>query len=163
MDVSRISRAEIYGAVASAVLVLSLLFLDWFSLTAADSRVEDNIGWLCGIGELSCTGFGSFPILRWLLIAAATAPLVLAWIMARQHKLSWAPGEMTMVVGFTAFVLILYNGFIDKPGVGAESIGVSVKIGYWIALAAAAGISFSGIARSIEENKGTGRKAPGTV
>jgi len=163
MDVSRIARGEIYGAVASAVLVASLLFLDWFSLSAVDSREEQNIGWLCGTGDFDCTGFESFPILRWLLIAAATAPLILAWIMARQHKLSWAPGELTMVVGFTAFVLLLYNGFIDKPGVGVESIGVSLQLGYWVAVIAAAGISLSGIARTVESQKGAARKAPGTV
>lgn len=148
---------------AAAVLVAALIFLDWFSLTETTLRVDDNEGWLCGVGELECTGFDSFPILRWLLIAAATAPFVLAWIMARQHKLSWAPGEMTMVVGFTAFILILYNGFIDKPGQGPDEIGIGLEIGYFVALAAAAGIAFSGIARSIESQKGAPRRAPGTV
>ena len=50
----------------------------------------------------SCTGFETFPILRWLLLLAALAPLILAWILVRGHKLSWAPGEMTMVAGFAA-------------------------------------------------------------
>ena len=108
------------------ILVAALIFLDWFSLTETTLRVDDNEGWLCGVGEFECTGFDTFPILRWLLIAAATAPLVLAWIVVRGHKLSWAPGELTMVVGFTAFVLILYNGFIDKPGQGPDEIGIGL-------------------------------------
>ena len=36
----------------------------------------------------SCTGFETFPILRWLLIAAAVAPLILTYIVVRGHKLS---------------------------------------------------------------------------
>ena len=39
--------------------------------------------------------------MRWFLLAGALSPLILAWIIVRGHKLSWAPGEMTMVVGFT--------------------------------------------------------------
>ena len=35
-----------------------------------------------------------------------------------------------MVAGFTAFVLIAYNGIIDPPGSGIAEIGVSKEIGY---------------------------------
>jgi hypothetical protein len=160
MDLSRISRSELIGALASLVLVLSLLFLPWYDLAENPQR-EAGEGFICGVGEYSCTGFETFPILRWLLIAVAAAPLILSWILARGHKLSWQPGEMTMVVGFTAFVLILYNGVIDRPGSQIEEIGISLQIGYWVALIAAAGISACGIGRTLEGQRG--RKAPGTV
>ena len=39
-----------------------------------------------------------------------------------------------MVGGFAAFVLIGYNGIIDKPGSGIAETGVSLDYGYWIAL-----------------------------
>ena len=115
MDFSRLNPTRVaVGAAASLLLVVSILFLPWYSLTDVPERAAQN-AWLCGEGEFSCTGFETFPILRWLLIAAAFAPLILAYILVRGHQLSWAPGEMTMVVGFTAFVLIAYNGIIDMP------------------------------------------------
>jgi hypothetical protein len=161
MDLSKLSRAEVVGAIASAILVLSLIFLPWYDLSDNPTR-QAGEGFLCGVGDFTCTGFETFPILRWLLIAAASAPLILAYIVARGHKLSWAPGELTMVVGFVAFVLILYNGVIDPPGTELEEIGVSKQIGYWIALLASVGISAAGIARAMEAQKGP-RKTPGTV
>ena len=51
--------------------------------------------------------FEIFGILDWLLVAACLAPFILAWIVARGHKLTWRPGEVTMIVGMTAFVLII--------------------------------------------------------
>ncbi len=158
MDFSKLSRAEVLGAVASLVLVLSLFLLPWYDVDPLDGDRE----WICGEGDTSCTGWETFPILRWLLLLAASAPLILAWIVARGHTLSWAPGEMTMVVGFIAFLLILYNGTIDPVGSRQEEIGVSRAIGYYVALLSAVGISAAGIWRAMEAQRGT-RKAPGTV
>jgi hypothetical protein len=157
MDFSKLSRAEVMGAVASLVLVVSLLLLPWYHVDPFPDRQ-----WICGAGDTSCTGFETFPILRWLLLAAASAPLILAYIVVRGHKLSWAPGELTMVVGFTAFILILYNGTIDPVGSQQEEIGVSDQVGYYVALLAALGIAAAGIARAMEAQRGQ-RKTPGTV
>jgi hypothetical protein len=149
------------GGVAAILLVLSILFLPWFSLSDAATRNDNpDVNYICGTGELSCTGFETFPIMRWLLLAAAIAPLILAYVLIRGHKLSWAPGEMTMVVGFAAFVLILYNGIIDKP---SDTFEVSLNYGYWIALLSALGIAVTGFTRSVESAPRKTRKAPGTV
>lgn len=147
--------------VAAALLVVSLLFLPWFDLAENPAR-DSGEGFICGVDDYSCTGFETFPILRWLLLAAAAAPFILAYIVVRGKKLSWPPGEMTMVVGFTAFVLIAYNGLLDSPGSQTEEIGVTKQAGYYLALLASAGIAASGIGRSMEEQQRV-RKAPGTV
>lgn len=160
MDFSKRSKSDVIGAIAAVVMVLSLLFLDWFTLEQTDPRSAGE-DFICGVGQYACTGFDTFPILRWLLIAAAAAPFILTYIIMRDHKLSWAPGEMTMVVGFTAFVLILYNGFIDKPGSEGQEIGISLEIGYFVALVAALGLAASGVGRMMEA--GSVRKTPGTV
>lgn len=162
MDSSKLSRSEIIGVVAGLLLAVTLIFLPWYDLSHNPERDVGN-GFICGVDEYSCTGWETFPILRWLLLATAAAPLILAWIVVRGHKLSWAPGEMTMVVGFTAFVLIVYNGIIDKPGSQIAEIGVTVTIGYWVAIIAALGISGAGISRATEAQKGNLRKTPGTV
>ena len=111
--------------------------------------------------DFSCTGFETFPILRWLLLLAALAPLILAWILVRGHKLSYPPGEMTMVAGFAAFVLIAYNGIIDKPGSGPAEIGVSLDYGYWIALISAVVIAIVGFTRSRGERRAEDPQGPG--
>jgi hypothetical protein len=170
MDFSRLNRERVViGGLASILLVISILFLPWYSLEEdTPARIEGDPGFtsdafICGTGEFSCTGFETFPILRWLLLLAALSPLILAWILVRGHKLSWAPGELTMVSGFAATVLIAYNGIIDRPGSGTAEIGSSLDYGYWIALLAAITISATGFMRSLESGGRQARKAPGTV
>jgi hypothetical protein len=161
MRFERLERWEVVGIVSGAVLILSLLFLPWYSLGENPARAEGE-GFVCGAGDFDCTGFETFPILRWLLIAGALAPLILTYILLRGHRLSWPPGEMTMLVGIIAFALIGYNGIIDRPGSGTAEIGVELDLGYWIALLASIGIAVAGWLRSLEGQERT-RKAPGTV
>jgi hypothetical protein len=161
VDTSKLDRSEIIGMVAAAVLVLSLFFV-WFSLSTDPDVVQrgnEPANWACGVGDSSCTGWETFPILRWLLIAAAAAPFILAWIVIRGHALSWPRGELTAVVGATAFVLIAYNGLVSKPENGLE---MSLGIGYWLALLASIGIFISGGFRAVESGGGGRRKPPAT-
>jgi len=162
MDFSKLSRSEWLGLAASALLVISVLFLPWYHLAENPAR-EMGTGFVCGQNQFSCTGFETFPILRWLLLAAALAPWILAYIVVRDKKLSWPPGELTMTVGFTAFVLIAYNGIVDQPGSGSEEIGITKEIGYYVALLSALGIGIAGVGRAMEVEKDAPRKAPGTV
>lgn len=172
MDFSRLNATRVLvGGAAAILLILSLLFLPWFELETNPQREGgpasnpdfNSEAFICGEREFECTGFETFPIMRWLLLAAALSPLILAYILVRGHKLSWAPGELTMVVGFTAFVLIAYNGIIDRPGASIAQTGNSLAIGYWLALIAAFVISATGFARSLESGGRKARKAPGTV
>jgi hypothetical protein len=161
MDTSKLGRSEIIGMVAAAVLVLGL-FLEWYSLSTDPSVVQrggDPANWACGVGDSSCSGWETFPILRWLLIAAAAAPFILSWIVIRGHALSWPRGELTAIVGLTAFVLIAYNGIVDKPQDGLE---IGLAFGYWLTLLASIGIFVSGGFRAAESGGGARRKPPAT-
>jgi hypothetical protein len=159
MDMEKLSRSEILGMIAALVLVGSL-FLEWFSLETEDVARDEPDDWVCGVGDNSCSGWDTFPILRWLLLAAASAPFILAWIVLRGHALSWPRGELTAIVGLTAFVLIAYNGIVDKPS--ANDIGVSLSFGYWIAILASIGIFLAGGFRAVESGGGARRKPPAT-
>ena len=164
MDFSRLDRRRtLIGAIGSALLLVSVMLLPWFSLTDVPERAEQN-SWVCGVEDFSCTPWETFPILRWLLLLAAAAPAILGYILIRGHKLSYPPGEMTMVAGFAATVLIAYNGIIDKPAPedGIE-FGTSLAWGYWVGLFAAILIASIGFMRSLESGARQGRKAPGTV
>ena len=48
------------------------------------------------------SGWEAHHILRWLLLLAGLAPFILAWIIVRDHALSWPRGEMTAVVAVVA-------------------------------------------------------------
>src|ERR671918_2043882 len=160
VDTSRLDRSEIIGMVAAAVLIISV-FLEWYSLSTDPSLVQrgdDPSNWACGVGNSSCSGWDTFPIVGVLLLLAALAPFILSWIVIRGHALSWPRGELTAIVGLTAFVLIAYNGFVDKPS--ENDIGISLSYGYWIAILASLGIFLSGGFRAVESGGGGQRKPP---
>jgi hypothetical protein len=161
LDASKLDRTEIIGMIAAAVLVISV-FLEWYSLSTDPSVVQrgnDPSNWACGVGNTSCSGWDTFPVVSVLLILAALAPFILSWIVIRGHALSWPRGELTAIVGLTAFVLIAYNGIVDKPENGLE---LSLGFGYWLALVASIGIFVSGGFRAVESGGGGRRKPPAT-
>ncbi len=151
---SKLTPAELGGMLAAVVLGASL-FLPWFS-TSDNPNSEITSA---GIGPNdSATAWETFGVLQYLLLAACTAPFILSWIIARGHKLTWAPGEVTMIVGITSFVLILCNGIIlGKPEPGVE---ISLDIGYFVGLLAALGMAFAGYLRQAIYTEG--RRPPGT-
>src|SRR3954466_4435347 len=152
MNVSRLGRGEILAVLGGLALALSL-FLPWYE-TNPDNRnaVLDGV-------RGSVTAWTAFPILRWLLLATAVAPLILAWVILRDHELSWPRGEMTAVVGMIAIVLVLYVGFVDRPG--EPSGEISLKVGWFIAVVACALIVVGGAIRAGGTQRP--RKPPGVL
>jgi hypothetical protein len=154
MDFGRLQRGEYIGFVGVGILLLAL-FLNWFS--TGDSKNGEINGQPYPDGA---TAFEVYATLDWLLVAACIAPFVLAWIVIRQHKLTWRPGEITMIVGMTAFALIILNGIIlGRPGEPDSEI--EIKIGYFVGLIGAAMICAGGIIRQAEGDRA--RKPPGTL
>jgi hypothetical protein len=158
MDTSRLDRWELIGIAASVLLIISL-FLQWFSL-GTDVTRDETSDWVCGVNDTSCSGFDTFPILRWLLLAAASAPIILAYLVMRGTTLSWPRGEVTAIVGLIALVLIAFNGLIDKPS--ENDLGISLSFGYFLALLASIGIFVAGGFRAVESGGGAPRKPPAT-
>lgn len=155
---SRLTPAEYAGMVAGLVLVASL-FLPWFGTSATNPNSV-----LAGArGGDTVSAWDVFPILRWLLVAGAASPFILAWIIARGHKLTWKPGEVTMIVGVVAFVLVLANGVIlGRPkDSGGSAIDISLQIGYLVGLLSALALAYSGFLR--QSRYTTDRKPPGVI
>jgi hypothetical protein len=139
---SLLTVGELLGMVGALVLVGSL-WLPWFSTSASnENSVITSAG--TGPGE-SATAWQTFPILHWVLVAGAAAPFILTWIVARGHKLTWKPGEVTMIVGMVSFVLVLCNGIIlGKPAPGIE---ISLGWGYLVGMLGAVAMTVAGFLR----------------
>ena len=153
MDFGRLQRGEFIGFAGVGVLLISL-FLPWFETNPDNANAQIN----GQTGEFNA--FDTYGSLDWLLVAACLAPFILAWIIVRGHKLTWRPGEITMIVGMVAFALIILNGVIlGRPGDPDSEI--DIKIGYIVGLIGSAMICAGGIIRQAEGDRA--RKPPGTI
>src|SRR4051812_39574518 len=97
----RLHRGEII-AMAGGLLLAVSIFLSWYGTDPTNKNANID----GAIGNLSC--WEVHPIMRWLLLAAAAAPIILGWIIVRGHQLSWPRGQVTMVVALAALTLIVY-------------------------------------------------------
>ena len=153
MDFGRLQRGEFIGFAGVGILLVSL-FMPWFETNPDNANAQIN----GATGEFNA--FDTYGALDWLLVAACLAPFILAWIVVRGHKLTWRPGEITMIVGMTAFALILLNGVIlGRPGDPDSEI--EIKIGYIVGLVGSGMICAGGIIRQAEGDRA--RKPPGTI
>ncbi len=155
LDPSHVSPAELAGMAASLVL-LGSLWRPWYSTSENPNSVIDS----SGTGPNSdASAWEVFATLDWLLVSACAAPFILSWIIMRGHELTWRPGEVTMIVGITYFVLILCNGVIlGKPEPGIE---VSLTYGWFVGLLATVALMVGGYLRQAVYPEA--RKPPGAV
>jgi uncharacterized membrane protein len=89
----------------------------------------------------------------------AIAPFILAYIVARDHQLTWARGELTAVVSITAVGVLLYIGVIDRPGSPPGEI--ELRWGWYVALLGAILMLAGSAMRTGEVERR--RKPPGTI
>ena len=152
MDVRRITLSEIIAAVGGVLLALSV-FVKWYE--ARPENPNANVNGMKGV----VTAWDAHTMLRFLLLAAALAPIVLLYIVIRDHELSWPRGEMTAVIGIIAFGLVVYNGVIDRPGEPPSEI--ELEIGWWMALLGTILITVGGSYRASTTERP--RKPPGVM
>lgn len=149
---SRLTRNE-FMAMAGGIALGLGIFIKWYE--ARPESANANIDGLKG----TVSAWETHDLMRWLLLAAAVAPFILAYIILRDNTLSWARGEMTAVVAVAAFGLILYNGVIDRPGEPAGEI--ELEWGWYVALAGSIAMFLGAALRSSETERK--RKPPGVL
>jgi len=153
MKFENLRRGELIAIVGGAILAVAV-FLAWYKTGNANSQIYGHTG-----GGKHWSPWQVLSILRVMLLLAAIAPLILAYIIAREHALSWPRGELTAVVGITALTLILVRGLILKPGTPAGQI--SLDYGWFVALVGSILILYGAITRAGETEKA--RKPPGVI
>jgi hypothetical protein len=153
MDFKQLDRGEIVATLGGALLAVSL-FPEWYRLGNRFAVLNS-----CRGPDSSCSGWSALTILRFLLLLAAVAPLILAYIIVRGHALSWPRGELTAVTALGALTFTVFRGPIDKPGSPPGEI--SVAYGWWVALAGGFLILTGSVLRARES--GPRRKPPGVL
>jgi hypothetical protein len=153
MHLDKLQRGEMIASVCGLILAASL-FLPWYSTDSSNpnSMIKGMTG--------NVSAWDPESVIRFLLLLAAVAPLILTWIILRQHELSWPRGELTAVATITVLVLILVVGMISRPGETADTI--SLEVGWSIALVASVGM-FAGAAQRSAQSGERPRRPPGAL
>jgi hypothetical protein len=146
-----VQRGEIIAAAGGILLAISL-FRPAYSPSDNPNAVIDG-------AREAVSAWAVHDVLRWLLLLAAAAPLILAYIILRDHELSWPRGEVTAVTGIFAIGLIFYNGVLDRPGEPSSQIGLAA--GWYGMFLGAVLIAGGGALRSSESERR--RKPPGVL
>jgi 4-amino-4-deoxy-L-arabinose transferase-like glycosyltransferase len=152
MDVSRLSRSELIAAFGGILLLVGI-FLPWYV-----PNTENRNAIVAGSRE-AVSAWDAHSLLRFLLLAAAMAPLILAYIVIRDHELSWPRGEMTAVVAMAALGLVLYSGVVTRPGEPRAQI--SLQLGWFLAVVGIVLMLVGGATRAAEVERA--RKPPGVL
>jgi hypothetical protein len=153
VDFKALNRGELIASVGGILLGVSL-FLSWYSLGNHNATLGP-----CRGPNSTCTGWDSLSAACFLLLIAAVAPAILAYIIIRGHALSWPRGELTAVTALVALTITLFRGLVDKPGTPPDEI--TITTGWWIALVSCLLILAGAVFRTQES--GARRKPPGVL
>jgi hypothetical protein len=140
-------------AMVGGLMLAGGLFGDWYASVSKLATIAGSTG----LGTYS--GWDVHSILRWPLLVISIAPFILAYIIVRDHQLTWARGELTAVLAIVAFGLMLYVGVIDRPGDPPGQI--ELRWGWYVAIAGGALMLYGATRRSEETERR--RKPPGTI
>jgi hypothetical protein len=155
MEADRLSTGEKLAAV-SALLLFVFMFFDWFGVEV--SGVPGFGGEVSGAGGSAWDALDVIPIFLMLAIVAAIGVAVIRLTDA-DLELPISLNAIVAALGGLAVLLILYR-IIDQPGGGGDFSGVEVdvtlKVGIFLAFAAAVGIAYGGYRAMQEEGMSFG-------
>jgi hypothetical protein len=154
MQFSKLDRGEAVAVIGGVILAVSM-FLTWYHLGNQYATLSS-----CKGPNGSCSGWTSLGLFSVIIVIAAVAPVILAWVIVRGHALSWPRGELTAVCSLVALVLVLFRGFIDKPG--SPSGEIHISYGWVLAMVGGLLILLGALVRS-QETGGRRRKPPGVL
>jgi hypothetical protein len=153
MHPEKLSASEFIAALGGLLLGVCV-FMPWYTLDPATGNAT-----LAGYTEGSVSAWQAHSILRFVFLLAALAPLILLYIVLRDHELSWPRGEMTAVIAVAAFGFVIYLGVIDRPGEPPSEISLG-----WGWFGALAGVILMAIGGSIRAGSTERpRKPPGVM
>ena len=130
MAVRHLQRAERIQLGAAGLVGVSLL-LPWYATDPANANanVDGHRG--------DVLGWAAHPVLRWLFLAAVGAAFLSAWqtIAGRAPTHGVKRGEKSAVVALAGVALLLFEGWVVRPGYPTAEIDLAY--GWFLALAGA--------------------------
>jgi hypothetical protein len=157
MEAHRLSTGEKIAAV-SAVLLFIFMFFDWFGVEV--SGVEGFSGSVEGAGGSAWDALDIIPLFLMLAVVVALG-VALVRLTDADLEPPVSLNTIVAVLGGLAVLLILYR-IIDPPGFdsfGGVEIDTTRKLGIFLSLAAAAGITYGGFSAMREEGASFGDAA----
>lgn len=153
LDISRLRRSDqIIGGSAIALFIF-LFFFKWYGGSASSPIGGSNF-------SSSLNGWHSFSNSRWIWLITIVVALGVAGLAAAQREVNSPLQPSVIVAGLGALstVLILYRILHHPSGGASGSVGLThfsysygIKIGIWLGLIAAAGITYGGYLAMKEE------------
>jgi hypothetical protein len=145
-DISRLRRSDqIVGGSAIAFFIF-LFFFHWYGYSSNGASVD---GVNVGGASFSANGWHSFTNSRWIWLITIIVALVAVAVASGALKFE-SPVQLSVVVtglGALSTLLILYR-IVHHPtasaSFGSFHVSVGIKIGIWLGLIAAAGITYGG-------------------
>jgi hypothetical protein len=152
MDLSKLGRGELTAAIGGLVLLLSLLFLNWYGTSIGGVPVDG-----AALGAWDAQGFiGTLANLVILGAGVTAVGLAVLTATARTVALPIATSALTAALGVAAVVLVL-GRMLFQPG---DNGAVDLEVGIFIALAGAVAVVAGGWLAMQEE--GTTSERPST-
>ena len=149
MELDKLSTGEKVSAV-SAVLLFIFMFFDWFG-----AKVSGVAGFSGNVPGATADAWQAFDVIDIILLIAIVAAVGVAVMRLTDADFEPRVSVNTIVaaLGALAVVLIIYR-MIDPPGgesVAGVSIDITLKLGIFLGLIAAAGIAYGGYSAMREE------------
>jgi hypothetical protein len=146
VDIGRLRRSDrIIGASAVAFFIF-LFFFKWYGASSSSSAGGFNY-------SVSANGWHTFSNSRWIWIVTIIVALASVAISAGVLQLNTTVQRGVLVAGLGALssILIVYR-ILDHPSAGTSgtvagvhySASVGIKIGIWLGLIAALGLTYGG-------------------
>src|SRR4051794_24060720 len=79
VNLKALNTGEILATIGGLLLAVSVFF-PWYTLANANAELHS-----CHGPNATCTGWESLAFFRYLILLAAIAPAILAWIIVRGH------------------------------------------------------------------------------
>jgi hypothetical protein len=143
-DISRLRRSDRIIGVSAILFFIFMFFFKWLGFSSSTS--------LGGVSA-SADGWNSFHNSRWIwiitIIVALAAVAISAGVL--QLKSPVQPGVLVAGLGVLSVIFIVYR-ILDHPSGGASSsygayhvsYSYGIKIGIWLGLIAALGVTYGG-------------------
>lgn len=142
-DISRLRRSDQIIGVSAIAFFIFLFFFKWYG-------VSSNVSSFAGVNvNVSKSGWSVFTNSRWIWLITIIVAIGAVVVVAGQLKLETPIKPSVLIAGLGALstILILYR-IIHHPtasaSVGNFHASAGIKIGIWLGLIAAAGITYGG-------------------